>query len=84
MVKVHEHLRGEDGHIGIALDKDLFEIPLGVDLAELALVVHRPALLRGIKAGVEGIEGLDEGISKAVLTVFLARIPKAGVGIEDK
>src|SRR5260370_13474368 len=81
---VHEHLGGEDGHVGVTFDKDLFEIPVGVNLAELFLVVHRPTLVWGIEAVVEGIEGFDEGIAKAVLAVFLAGIPESSMCIEHK
>ena len=84
MVKVHQHLRRENGHISVTLDKYLIEIPVGINLAELGLVVHRPFLLGRIESGVEGIEGLDEGIPKAVLGVFLAGVPKSSVCIQDK
>ncbi len=84
VVEVHQHLGGEDGHVGIALDKHLVEIPVGVDLAELPLVVHRPLFVGWVEAIVECIEGLDEGVAKAVLAVFLASIPEAGVCIEYK
>jgi len=41
-------------------------------------------LIRWVEAVVEGVEGLDEGIAKAVLAILLAGIPKSRVRIEDK
>ena len=84
MVKVHQYLGGEDGHVRVTFDKDLFQIPVGVNFAELSLVVHLPFGIRGIEARLECIEGFDEGLAKTVLAVFLASIPKACVGIEHK
>ena len=84
MVKIHEDLGGENGHIGVALDKHLLKIPVRVNLAELFFVIHRPFLVRWVKAGVERVEGFDEGFAKAVLAIFFAGIPEPGVCIEYK
>jgi hypothetical protein len=44
-VEVHEHLRGQDRHVVVALDEHSLEVPVRVDLSEGFLVVHRPLRL---------------------------------------
>ena len=48
VVEVHEHLGGEDRHVGRSLDEHVLQVPVGVDLPELLVVVHRPLGIGGL------------------------------------
>ena len=84
VVEVHQHLGRQDGHVGLALDEHLLEVPVRVDLAEHGLVVHRPLGIGRVEALVEGVEGFDERVAEAILGVLRTRVPEACMGIEDK
>ena len=84
VVEVHEDLSREDGHVGVALDEHLVDVPVGVHLAELLLVVHGPLFVGGIEAGLERVKGFDKGLAEAILAVLLTGIPEASMSIHDE
>src|SRR5581483_1566431 len=84
IVKLLQDLRRKNGHVRVALNKYLFEIPLRVNFAKLRFVLYGPLCTRRIKRIMNAIKGLNEHLSKTVPTILPAGIPKTSMSVKHK